>query len=360
MLTRREGLIKWASAALASGAFLSESQERSTAEREVQYYPGLLSGSLHVPRYGPALCTDGKRAILSGGAPIGANRNSEHFFSSLLGLVETITPLSLEQRFAANAIFHRANHASVWVDGQAWLLGGRTREGTSGRLVSETERIDLASQAIWRGPDLPTGLIHLAATNIDKSVFVFGGAQRIPGTRRNRPTNSVWECAPPYDAWVERAPIPLAIGNATVTVAEGRAYLIGGYDEDRPHAITQVYDPVADTWSTAAPPPYPLSAHAAAAHEERIFVFGDYTNQSSVLGYDTVSDSWRSLAVPFTRRRHVRAVMVGKSILVAGGNQSSLAPATDAIESYSVGMLGSKFEEADCAQQSGTTSGSAW
>ncbi len=301
---------------------------------------------LHVPRYGPALTTDGKRALLSGGAPIGAENQDDHVYSSLLGLVEGIDPLSLEQTFLANAVFPRANHAAVWLDEKLWLLGGRTRIGEERRLAFETERIDLRTQAIWRGPDLPTGLIHLSAVSYDGSVFVFGGIYREDATGESVVSASVYECAPPYSGWRERAPMPVALSNCAAVVVGRHIVVVGGYDRLKAHAITQLFDPAADTWSPGPPPPIPLSAHAAAATNGRVYTFGDYTNQSSILGLSFESGEWRALQVPFTPRRHVRAVATGDTIVVAGGNQTSYAPASDAVESFPAALLDSAFQVA--------------
>lgn len=343
MLTRRQSILGAASVALAPGALSIASEAALAAQGRTS---GYQSGKLHVRRYGPALCNDGSRAIISGGAPIGAPRNDQHFYSSLLGLVEAITPATLEQEFLATAIYHRANHASVFVNGQVWLLGGRTREGTDGRLVSETERIDPGTQAIWRGPDLPVPLIHLSATMVGASVFVIGGVTRKPNEVGGKAVNQAWECAPPYNRWTPCAPMPLAVGNAAAIAVGERIYMLGGYDQRRAHAITQIYTPATDDWELGPPPPIPLSAHAAASANGRVFVFGDYTNQDSVLGLDTNSEEWRNLSVPFTPRRHVRATTVGDRIIVAGGNQSSRAPATDAVESFSVSLLNSEYDRA--------------
>ncbi len=301
-------------------------------------------GRLHIRRYAPAIATDGTDAILSGGAPIGAGRVDEHYHSSLLGVVETIDPLTLEQRFVANGLFPRANHASVWLDDRLWLLGGRTRLGTENRLVAETERIDLETEAIWRGPDLPVALINLMAVTHRGSVFVFGGDFRNPEARRSTVSDRVFECAPPYTEWRERAPMRRALGNCAAVTVGDRVFLIGGYDRAEAHAVTQIYDPAADAWSYGPPPPRVLSAHAGAAIGGRIYTFGDYTEQSSLLALDLASGEWRPLALPFTPRRHVRAVTVGDRVVVAGGNQSSLAPASAAVESYSRSRLEAAFD----------------
>lgn len=305
-----------------------------------------LSGNLYIRRYAPALASDGHRIFLSGGAPIGAAPNEEHFYSSLLGTVEEIDPATLRQRFLATAIFPRANHASVWAEDRLWLLGGRTRVGTQGRLVSETERINVDSQAIWRGPDLPVALISLSATMFANSIFVFGGDFREPGDRRLITSARVFECAPPHAEWRERSPMPLALGNSAAVTLGERIYLIGGFDRERAYAVTQIFDPRADSWSLGPPPPIPLSAHGAAAMGDRIFVFGDYQNQSTVLGFDPASGEWRSIAVPFTPRRHVRCVSTANAIIVAGGNQSSAAPATDTVEVFSSELLRETFDAA--------------
>lgn len=130
-----------------------------------------------------------------------------------------------------------------------------------------------------------------------------------------------------------------ALGNCAAAAADDRIVLIGGYDRAEAHAVTQVYDPAADAWSWGPPPPRVLSAHAGAAIGGRVYTFGDYAEQGSLLALDLASGDWRSLALPFTPRRHVRAVTVGERIVVAGGNQSSLAPASDALESYSQSLL---------------------
>ena len=296
-------------------------------------------GKLHVPRYGPALTTDGRRALLSGGAPIGAENKDGYYHSNLLGLVESIDPESLAQRFLANALYVRANHAAVWLNDQLWLLGGRTRLGSTNRLVAETERINLQTQAIWPGPDLPTGLIHLCAVTYRDSVFVFGGIFRDYDSNQSHASSRVFECASPYDRWQERAPMTTAVSNAPAVVVGNEIFVIGGYDRHDAHAITQVYDPANDVWRMGPTPPVPLSAHGAAAAHGRIYSFGDYANQATVLGFDVGSGAWRAMHLPFTPRRHVRAVTVGNRIVVAGGNQSSQAPATDVVESYSTDFL---------------------
>lgn len=342
MLSRRQGLFGAAALSFVPGANAGSALTRIPPNAA----QGYLQGRLHIPRYGPAVCSDGARAIISGGAPVGAPRKDEHFWSSLLGLVEAVDPTTLDQHFLANAIFHRANHASVFVDGQVWLLGGRTREGTKGRLVSETERVDPATQAIWRGPDLPLPLIHLCAVTVGASVFVLGGSTLRSGAARREPVDHIWECAPPYKTWTARTPMPMALSNSAAVVMAGRIFALGGYDERRAHPITQIYDPVADTWSLGPPAPIPLSAHAAASAGGRAFIFGDYSKQSSVLGFDAATGAWRPLSPPFTPRRHVRATRVGDRIVVAGGNQASSAPATDAVESYSIAELNVAFDEA--------------
>ena len=304
------------------------------------------SARLHVPRYGPALTTDGRQAILSGGAPIGAENKDDHVYSSLLSLVESIDPQSLEQKFVANAVYARANHAAIWLDNQLWLLGGRTHLADERRLAFETERVDIKTQAIWRGPDLPTGLIHLSAVVFEKSIFVFGGVYRDESSGQSTASSRVYECAPPYDSWQMRAPMPVALGNCGVTIVGKQIFLIGGYDRTKPHAITQIFDPSSDSWSVGPPPPIPLSAHAVAAIDSHIYTFGDYQNQASILGFSVESGRWRALQLPFTPRRHVRAVTVGDYVVVAGGNTSSYAPASDAVESFPIAALDNAFRAA--------------
>lgn len=305
-----------------------------------------LRNTLYIPRYAPSLTTDGVRALISGGAPIGAGQTKEHTYSGVMSVVEAISPDTLEQKFLANAIFPRANHGSVWLNGQLWLLGGRTQLGEDRRLAAEVERIDLRTQVIWRGPDLPLALIDLSAVTKGQSVFVFGGINRDAEATVSKASNSVFECAPPYEKWIERANMPVAVGSMASVVVGKKIYLVGGFDRQNAHAITQIFDPDTNAWSIGPPPPWPLSAHAGAGDENRLFLFGDYREQASVLGFNVSSGEWRVLTVPFTPRRHVRAVRVKDRIIVAGGNQSSLAPATDVLEAFSLDFLNRAFVQA--------------
>lgn len=305
-----------------------------------------LTGTLYIRRYAPSLTTDGTRVLISGGAPIGAGRTDEHTHSAVMSVVEAIDPGTLEQTFLGNALFPRANHASVWMKDQLWLLGGRTQLGDERRLAAEVERIDVETQAIWRGPDLPLALIDLSAVTIGSSIFVFGGIHRDAAAGVSKPSKRVFECAPPYEGWVERASMPVAVGNSATIGIDDKVYVIGGFDRQKAHAITQIFDPAANAWSLGSPPPRPLSAHASAGSDSRLFLFGDYQEQSSVLGFDISSGEWRDLTIAFSPRRHVRAIRVMDRIIVAGGNQSSLAPATDIVEAFSIEYLNSAFDQA--------------
>lgn len=300
---------------------------------------------LYIRRYAPALATDGNHVLISGGAPIGAGQTEDYTHSGVMSVVEAIDPDTLKQTFLANSIFPRANHASVWMDGQLWLLGGRTQLGDERRLAAEVERIDLDTQAIWRGPDLPLALIDLSAVTLGQSIFVFGGVYRDEEAGVSRASNRVFECAPPYDGWVERTSMPIPLGNAATMAMGDKVYVVGGFDRQKAHAAMQIYDLETNSWSLGPPPPRPLSAHAGAGSDNRLFLFGDYQEQASVLGFDVSSREWRALTIPFTPRRHVRAVRVKDRIIVAGGNQSSLAPATDVLEAFSLDFLDNEFDQ---------------
>jgi N-acetylneuraminic acid mutarotase len=299
--------------------------------------PGFRRGRLHVRRYAPALASAGDRVFLTGGAPIGKHVGEGHFYSGMLTLVEEIGP-DLGQQFVANALYPRANHISVVLDGQIWVLGGRTQHGgeaTDVRWLQETERFDMTTQAVWRGPDLPRPRMHLAGAVHGRNLYIFGGSEVRSSSAFAR-TNYVLK--PPYTEWRSIAPAPIGLANATATVIGDRIFLIGGFDGQASHAVTNVYDIATDAWTTAAPP-HGLSAHAAASVGHSIVTFGDYTHQAATLAFDTRTGVWRRTRIPFVPRRHVRACRAWNGVVVAGGNQSSEAPAVDAIEFYPDDML---------------------
>ncbi|MEM7501864.1 MAG: kelch repeat-containing protein [Pseudomonadota bacterium] len=301
---------------------------------------GSRSGRLYVPRYAPALAVHNDSVYLSGGAPIGAEMREDHTYSRVLGLIERIDPLTLKQTFVANTVFARANHASVFVDGRLWLLGGRTNDAGKSRLLTETEQIDPVTQAIWRGPDLPIPLINPAAVVARQNVYVFGGVT-LPEPGGPVATAAAFRSAPPYTNWERLADMPVALGSASAHVIDDRIYLIGGFDRHEAYSVTQIFDSELGRWSIGPRAPYPLSAHAGSEFLNKIYVFGDYQRQSSVLELDCATARWRALNVPFTPRRHVRAAFAGNRFIVAGGNQNSFAPALDVIEAYAVAELAS-------------------
>jgi hypothetical protein len=48
--------------------------------------------ALYIGRYAPALTTNGERALLSGGAPIGAGRTEKHTHSGVMSIVDSNRP----------------------------------------------------------------------------------------------------------------------------------------------------------------------------------------------------------------------------------------------------------------------------
>jgi len=126
-------------------------------------------------------------------------------------------------------------------------------------------------------------------------------------------------------AWHDETMLPGRGVNApAAAVAEGRIYLIGGFDtvSNVPVATVRVYDIAARTWSEAAPLPAPRGGHAAVAMEDGIHVIGGGNDRTTLADhdvYDPRGNTWRSLPpLPRSEGSPAAAVLEGRLYAVGG------------------------------------------
>lgn len=126
------------------------------------------------------------------------------------------------------------------------------------------------------------------------------------------------------NSWVSKEPMPTARVGVGVAVANGKIYVIGGYNGSYLN-INEMYDPVNSTWTTKTPMPTSRAYFAIASYQNKIYAIAGSTGTgSSTLVnevYDSATDTWEtvSLLQSDTVREHLSANVVNGKIYVISG-----------------------------------------
>ena len=137
----------------------------------------------------------------------------------------------------------------------------------------------------------------------------------------------------PTSPWKKGAPFPEPDEELYGVAANGKLYVIGGWDDGKAAGVTYEYDPATDKWTKKQPMPRPAHHAALAAANGKIYVMGGFVAPSDTalpLGaawqpidnawqYDPATDSWKSLPPVPTKRGSAVAVEVGGKIYTIGG-----------------------------------------
>src|SRR6188474_3119896 len=137
----------------------------------------------------------------------------------------------------------------------------------------------------------------------------------------------------PTSPWKLGAPFPEPDEELYGVAANGKLYVIGGWNDGKAGGVNYEYDPATDKWTKKQP--MPRAAHHAAltAANGKIYVMGGFvapTETALPLGaawqpidnawqYDPATDSWKSLPPVPTKRGSAVAAEVGGKIYTIGG-----------------------------------------
>ncbi|HEX2401469.1 MAG TPA: kelch repeat-containing protein, partial [Mycobacterium sp.] len=137
----------------------------------------------------------------------------------------------------------------------------------------------------------------------------------------------------PNSPWKKGAPFPVPDEELYGVAANGKLYVIGGWDDGKAGGVNYEYDPATDRWTKKQPMPRPAHHAALAAANGKIYVMGGFVAPSETalpLGaawqpidnawqYDPAADTWKSLPPLPTKRGSAVAVEVGGKIYTIGG-----------------------------------------
>jgi N-acetylneuraminic acid mutarotase len=137
----------------------------------------------------------------------------------------------------------------------------------------------------------------------------------------------------PTSPWKKGAPFPEPDEELYGVAANGKLYVMGGWDDGKARGANYEYDPVTDKWTRKSPMPKPAHHAAMAAGNGKIYVIGGFVPPKdtaiplggawepidSAWEYDPAADSWKSLAPLPGKRGSAIAAEVGGKIYVIGG-----------------------------------------
>lgn len=256
----------------------------------------------------------------------------------------------------------RDDFATAVVDGEIWVLGGMT--GDRGNRLTSIEVYDPGTR-VWVTSDIevPVGLASFEAVAVGDEIFVLGGldATNRPtdvaavldtstGTWRRLPRlphpryahtvtlhdgriyviggESAAGAVPEVDVldvasttWSSGAPMPRARGSHDTVSTDDGLWVLGGWWQGAPSRLVQVYDPASDTWSEGPLLPQPMSRGGAAVLDGRVWV--SYHQFAAAL--DLADPAWRPAnAPPLSRHGHGTAVLDGALYAIGGCQEHPL------------------------------------
>ncbi|PID72446.1 MAG: hypothetical protein CSB34_02205 [Desulfobulbus propionicus] len=198
---------------------------------------------------------------------------------------------------------NRAHLTSAVSNDKVYLIGGY-HVGTQSVLdlvtVFEPAEV-LKNSSFTKIKPYPTPICFAQAASVDGVIYVSGG---LDGD--DVPTDNVYSFNPSENEWKLEAKLSQArFAHGTVAL-NGKVYIFGGLEswEDGEvfTASGQIYDPATGSLSEMADMPVAMGRFGATSDDRFIYVVGGtsndfwYTPIDAVLRYDTVTNTWSSLA----------------------------------------------------------------
>lgn len=159
----------------------------------------------------------------------------------------------------------RAAMAAVAYDGMIYTIAGESPEGVE----EEVFRYDPENDRWTQLSDKPTPVADVHGALIGEQIYVPGGR-----LASGEPTDILEIYDPRQDAWIQGAPLPMAISAYALADFEGKLYLFGGWDGEQALADVYVYDPGEDAWREGTEMDTARFDAFATEVDGKIFVFG--------------------------------------------------------------------------------------
>ena len=245
----------------------------------------------------------------------------------------------------------RAGLAGATVAGEILAIGGFRPGAAAPFDIVEARRT--GGNGTWRSlPAMPTPRANLSAAELGGLVYAVGGlgadvdgrTPLLDVVERYDPATRSWESGPSMP--VPRA-APGAVGLGGLLYVAGGEVSTAGGDWDVTDSVI-AYDPVDRTWRTLAPMPTARTRLRLVAAGGHLYAIGGFANPPVALPvverYDPARDSWDQVA-PMNEPRGLPGAVTARSgqedvVVVVGGGQGELFTPTftvsDSTEIYSV------------------------
>ena len=231
----------------------------------------------------------------------------------------------------------RYNFGTCVVDGKVFAIGGEI-EVFGERAIATVEVYDPKTDTWERKADMPTARAGVATLVVDGKIYAMGGAERQkfvvgPGwghSHKLLPTVEVYD--PKTDTWMPKADMPVPRSGSNC-VLDGKIYIIGGVAANRKEwrlDVVDVYDPATDTWAKAKRMHHARSGASVSVADGKIYVMGgtgwpQIPNHpgpflSSAEVYDPKTNRWTEITeMPTPKSGHTASVINGKIYVIGGG-----------------------------------------
>ncbi len=218
----------------------------------------------------------------------------------LLSTNEEYDPVTDTWRRRAPMPTLRDEAAAAVVNDKIYVVGGL--DTSYSRHLSINEEYDPKTNTWTRKAPMPTPRNAAGAAAVNNKIYVIGGGGEIPDKEKSHERLSVNEEYDPItDSWRERAPLPLgnypsvplvvAVNNKIYAIMEGKPKI--GKMSNWANAE---YDPETDSWTEKKGSPIGRDCPAAAVANGKIYVIGGYNAGRALSAnyeYDPATDKWR-------------------------------------------------------------------
>jgi Kelch motif len=215
--------------------------------------------------------------------------------------------------------------ARTEVAGALWgnriaIAGGFRADGTP------SDRLDLLDRSgRWaRGPDLPSAYDHASLTVLDGRLWLVGGNATDDGD--SGPSAATYSLGPGDDAWREEAPLRAPRSALATVPAAGGMIAIGGVGGGEIRRSTEVYDAARGEWRTGPELSVAREHTSAAVAGGAVYAIGGRqasleSNLDSVEVLPVAPGSWQDGPSLEHARGGIAAASLGEVPCVAGGEE---------------------------------------
>ena len=290
----------------------------------------------------------------------------EGFGNLSLSTVEMYDPKTDTWERKADMPTARTGVSVSVVDGKIYAIGGTELKRFEIDVFDEIKR-EWRKVRVWEPKELPTVEMYDPVTDtwtrkadmptprqtttcvVNEKIYAIGGSATI-NFQEGKPTRlkTVEVYDPVTDTWAKAKSMNYARDGATVSVVDGRIYVMGGTgwpqipNQPGPYLSNiEVFNPEANQWRDIEEMFEPKSGHSASVIDGKIYVIGGgfwenglYTHLSTIEIYDPKMGGWISRPdMPMSKLGHTAEVINGE-IYIFGGHSDGDGDPLITVEVY--------------------------